>query len=173
MEHSHHNISIEEVKVGIYVVSTSRFQKLVSGEVVEDESGDIAVKILSEMGYKILFKTIVKDGILSVRKALFEALKKNADVVIFIGGTGPSKTDQTIDAVKPFLEKILEGFGELFRYLSYLDVGTISFLSRSLLGVIDGKIVVCFPGSPKAVELGLREVLIPELKHVLGLARRK
>ncbi|MGQ4892359.1 MAG: MogA/MoaB family molybdenum cofactor biosynthesis protein [Candidatus Njordarchaeia archaeon] len=173
MQHAHHHVSIERLKIGVYVVSTSRYVKSQQGDDVEDVSGDLAIQLLEEAGHELAFKRIIRDGVYSVKKALFDALRMDVDVIIFIGGTGPSKTDQTIDAVKPFMGKILEGFGELFRYLSYLDVGTISFLSRSLLGIVDGKAVVCLPGSPKAVELAFKKVLLPELGHVLGLAKRK
>ena len=104
----------------------------------------------------------------AVRKALLEL-----DGVIINGGTGIAARDSTIEAVRPLIDKELEGFGELFRALSFQEIGSAAFLSRALAGIGGGKIIVALPGSPSACRLALERLLLPELghmAHLLGLA---
>lgn len=91
--------------------------------------------------------------------------------MIFSGGTGISPRDVTIEAIRPHLDKELPGFGELFRFKTYEQVGTVAIMTRALAGIIGRTLVTCLPGSPHAVKLGL-ELMLPELKHVLSLLWR-
>jgi molybdenum cofactor biosynthesis protein B len=93
------------------------------------------------------------------------------DAAIFCGGTGITSTDITIETVTPFLEKILHGFGEIFRRLSYDEIGSSAVLSRALAGVAKGKAVFCIPGSPNAVRLSLEKLILPETGHIVRHAR--
>ncbi|MFQ5553151.1 MAG: molybdenum cofactor biosynthesis protein B, partial [Thermoplasmata archaeon] len=88
-------------------------------------------------------------------------------VVVVSGGTGLSPTDVTIETIAPLFQKELDGFGEVFRSLSYRDIGTAAIMSRATAGVIDGVLVACLPGSPKAVRLAMEEVLLPEMGHIV------
>ncbi|MEE9173753.1 MAG: molybdenum cofactor biosynthesis protein B, partial [Thermoplasmata archaeon] len=101
-----------------------------------------------------------------IREALDAALAQ-ASVVIVSGGTGLSPTDVTIETIAPLFQKELDGFGEIFRSLSYQDIGTSAIMSRATAGVIEGKLVVCLPGSPKAVRLAMEEILLAELGHIV------
>ena len=172
-KHLHHGLKEVKVRVGIFVVSTSRFNQIERGMSPDDPSGEMARELFVKEGHVVVFKEIIKDGVLSVKNSLFSAVNRDLDVILFIGGTGVSKTDLTIEAVKSFLDKTLEGFGELFRKLSYEEIGTASFLSRTLMGILEKKLIICLPGSTNAVKLALEKLVLPELSHVIGLARRK
>jgi molybdenum cofactor biosynthesis protein B len=91
------------------------------------------------------------------------------DAVILTGGTGIAPRDVTYEAVDEILEKPLHGFGELFRILSYAEIGSAAMLSRAIGGVIDKTVVFALPGSTKAVELGVTKLIAPELGHMIGL----
>jgi molybdenum cofactor biosynthesis protein B len=89
------------------------------------------------------------------------------DATVFCGGTGITPTDVTIETVSPFLEKTLPGFGEIFRRLSFDEIGSAALLSRALAGVAKGKAIFCLPGSPHAVEMALTNIIIPEAGHIV------
>ena len=91
--------------------------------------------------------------------------------IIVNGGTGIAARDSTIEAVRVLLDKELEGFGELFRYLSYQEIGSAAFLSRAMAGIAAGKIVVALPGSPDACRLAMEKLLLPELGHMAHLLK--
>jgi len=92
--------------------------------------------------------------------------------IIASGGTGASRLDLTVETVSPLLEKKLDGFGELFRFLTYQEIGTGSILSRAVAGAARGKIVICLPGSLKAVRLALDKIILPEIGHMVREASR-
>jgi molybdenum cofactor biosynthesis protein B len=131
-----------------------------------DDTGRYAQGALRDAGHEIVFYAVVKDDRLEIREALDAALPQ-ASVVIVSGGTGLSPTDVTIETIAPLFQKELDGFGEIFRSLSYQDIGTSAILSRATAGVIEGKLVVCLPGSPKAVRLAMEEILLAELGHIV------
>jgi len=162
-----------DAKIAIFVVSTSRYQAIKEGKKVEDVSGDIAKELLRKHGFEIVNKEIIRDGILSVKDALNKALKEyNANVIIFIGGTGISGSDLTIDVIENIIDKELMGFGEIFRSLSFKEIGSSAIMSRALLGVYNKSLIACLPGSPNAVKLALEQILIPEIYHILNLLHR-
>ena len=93
------------------------------------------------------------------------------DAAIFSGGTGITPTDLTIETVTPFFDKILPGFGEFFRRISYDKVGSAAVLSRAVAGVVKGKAIFCIPGSPDAVKTALEMLILPEAPHIVKHAR--
>ena len=97
---------------------------------------------------------------------------KSANCIVFNGGTGLTDDDCTIEAVLPLLEKRIDGFGELFRMKSLQEIGTASMLSRAVAGVIRGKAIFCIPGSTPAVTLATKELILPEIAHILSHANR-
>ena len=113
--------------------------------------------------------SVIKDEPEEVRK-LLESLGQNTQVgaVIINGGTGISRRDTTFEAVDGLLEKRLTGFGEIFRYLSYKDIGSSAILSRATAGLYKGKVVFSIPGSSGAVQLAMRQLILPELPHIVG-----
>ncbi|MHA2398519.1 MAG: MogA/MoaB family molybdenum cofactor biosynthesis protein [Promethearchaeota archaeon] len=112
-----------------------------------------------------------KDSILDILQKLL--VNKSIHSVIFSGGTGLTPKDITYETLEPLLEKEISGFGELFRFLSYKEIGASSMLSRATGGKIKDKAVFLLPGSPKAVELAFRELLIPELRHIVYMINKK
>jgi molybdenum cofactor biosynthesis protein B len=138
-----------------------------------DESGRIIRETLALHGHTVDIYKVLKDDFDAIHKELVAlSSNENVDAIITTGGTGITSRDVTIDAVAPLLEKELDGFGELFRMLSYKDIGSAAMLSRSLAGVTNKKVVICLPGSPKAVRLAMDSLVIPELSHLIWEANR-
>jgi len=108
---------------------------------------------------------LIEEGI---RQALASA---DLDVVVFSGGTGVASSDITIETVSPFLEKVLPGFGEIFRRFSFDMIGSAAVLSRAIAGVAKGKAFFCIPGSPDAVKLCFERLILPETAHIVKHAR--
>jgi molybdenum cofactor biosynthesis protein B len=167
-ESHRHEAPKRQLRYVVITVSTSRFKKKGS---VPDESGDLAQRIVQENHGRVTGRKLIPDDLKQLRSSTRAALRDDdVDVVLFTGGTGVSSTDTTIEAVRPFFEKEIEGFGELFRRVSYDRIGPAAALSRATAGLVGGKLVVCLPGSPDAVRTGL-ELFISEFPHVLYLAR--
>jgi molybdenum cofactor biosynthesis protein B len=115
----------------------------------------------------------VRDEIAAIREAAEEALEaEGVDVVLFTGGTGVSPRDVTVEAVRPLFEKELPGFGELFRMLSYAEVGSAAMLSRATAGVARRKAIFLLPGSPAAIELAGGKLVLSEAAHLIAQIRR-
>ncbi len=159
------------LRFALITVSSSRYSAKIRGELYRDESQERAVEIIEKAGHIVRVRDLVNDDVNMIRLKLLELLKEaELDIIIFIGGTGVSKRDVTIEAVKPLLEKELNGFGEIFRWISFQKIGTAAFMSRAVMGTISDKAVMCLPGSPQAVELALEE-FIPELPHLIYILR--
>ncbi len=140
----------------------------------EDDAGGRAIREAAERaGHRVIEARIVRDAVPEIRAALRELLAlPEVDVVVTTGGTGLSPRDLTLEAVAPLLERPVEGFGELFRMLSYRQVGAAAMLSRAAAGVIAGRALFALPGSPKAVALAMEELILPEAAHLVAQARR-
>lgn len=152
------------VHVGILVISTSRTEK-------EDKSGLAIKQLLNEANIQILYTSVIPDKIQAIRSGVIKALEI-CNCVILTGGTGITRDDCTIEAVEPLLEKHLDGFGELFRTKSFQEVGTRMVLSRAIAGTIGTNLIFCIPGSPNAATLATKEIIIPEIKHLLTHANK-
>jgi len=136
-----------------------------------DTSGKAIGEILTAAGIQIQHYSIVSDQIEAIRSEIFLALK-NSNCIILNGGTGLTYDDCTIEAVLPLLDKKIDGFGELFRMKSYAEIGTSSLLSRALAGTCNGKAIFCIPGSTPAVTLATKEIIVPEIAHILSHANK-
>ena len=162
----------KKLKFGIFICSTSRYQKLKNDEIVEDVSGDLIESFLKNAGYTVSFRKIIPDDKTLIGEGVRCALSSaDVDAVVFCGGTGIAPFDVTIETVSPFLEKILPGFGEIFRRLSFDEIGSAAVLSRAIAGVAKGKAVFCIPGSPDAVRLCVEKIILPETRHILKHVR--
>jgi molybdenum cofactor biosynthesis protein B len=138
-----------------------------------DKSGRIAKELISKDGHKVLAYRIIRNNMSLIQTSMKEILQDNRiDAIITIGGTGISRRDLTVEAVSELLSKKIEGFGELFRTLSYEEVGEAAMISRATAGTINRKIVFCLPGSKNAVKLALSELILPGLGHVIKEASR-
>ena len=138
-----------------------------------DTSGALIREMLGAAGHQVVGSQIVRDEPADVQRVIREACANAAvQAVIMTGGTGITSRDSTFEAVEAMLDKRLPGFGELFRMLSYQEVGGAAMLSRAQMGVASGRIVVSLPGSPNACRLALEKLLLPELGHLVRELRR-
>lgn len=170
-KHKHEEKAPKTLRFALITVSSSRYVAKIKGKPYSDRSQEIASSIVLEHGHKVEVRDLVDDDLKMIRSMLMTLLKnENLDVVIFIGGTGFSRKDVTIEAVKPLFEKEVEGFGEIFRWLSFQQIGATAALSRATMGVIRDKVIICLPGSPHAVELALKNFL-KELPHLIYVLR--
>jgi molybdenum cofactor biosynthesis protein B len=137
-----------------------------------DRSGQLIKQLLLDAGHTVGGYTIVKDEPAQIQ-AQMEVLGKrwDLDAVIFNGGTGIAPRDTTYDAIEGLLEKNLPGFGELFRSLSYQEIGSRAIASRAIAGVYQSKLVFSLPGSTNAVRLGMEQLILPELAHLVSQLR--
>jgi molybdopterin adenylyltransferase len=134
-----------------------------------DESGRLARRLLASAGHRVFDHRILPDEPERVRAQVVEWLAADGcDGVLVNGGTGISPRDRTYEAVAGLLDKRLDGFGELFRMLSYGEIGSSAMLSRAVGGVASGRLLFSVPGSPPAVNLALETLLLPELAHLAG-----
>jgi molybdenum cofactor biosynthesis protein B len=138
-----------------------------------DTSGALIRDLLTAAGHHVAGSTIVRDEPAEVARLVREACRRDdVHAVILTGGTGITSRDSTYEAVEALLDKRLPGFGELFRMLSFQEVGAAAMLSRAQMGLHARRIVVSLPGSPNACRLALEKLLVPELGHLLREARR-
>ena len=137
----------------------------------DDTSGDAIVTALTGAGHTISGRKILRDDPGPVAEAVRRATV-SADVVITTGGTGITSRDSTYEAISGLFDKTLDGFGEIFRMLSYQDVGAAAMLSRACAGTIRKSAIFALPGSEKAVRLALEKLILPELGHVVRELRR-
>jgi molybdenum cofactor biosynthesis protein B len=162
----HHHRRDAEGAVPSAVVTVSDTRTLET-----DLGGALVVELLEAGGHSIASREIVPDEPAAIRAALQAAL--GADLpraVILTGGTGVAPRDVTPDVVEPLLERLVPGFGELFRALSYQEIGSAALLSRALAGIARGKIVFVVPGSRGAVRLAMEKLVLPELGHLAAEA---
>jgi molybdenum cofactor biosynthesis protein B len=133
-----------------------------------DSSGDAIAALLTEAGHAVAARKLVRDEPSQISGALDDFLAQDGvRVVITTGGTGISRRDSTFEVVDALLEKRLDGFGELFRMLSYTEIGPAAMLSRACAGTCRGRVLIALPGSEAAVRLALQKLLLPELGHLV------
>lgn len=138
-----------------------------------DASGDTIQERLEDAGHRVVSRELVADDRSQIRRRLESWLQAaELDLIVTSGGTGITTSDRTPEAVRPLLERELPGFGELFRWLSYQQLGAAAMLSRAAAGIHGSTAIFLLPGSPKAVELAMDELILPEIGHLLGLLRR-
>ena len=165
--HVEHKAQAKKVaRVWVLTISDTRTES-------NDVGGKLARELISEAGHTVAGHGIVKDEPEAVQKLIQTLIESRAaEVLITTGGTGISSRDSTYEAVSALLEKRLDGFGELFRMLSYAEVGSAAMLSRAVAGLYRGLVIFALPGSPNAVGLGLKKLIIPELGHLRFEANR-
>lgn len=133
-----------------------------------DHSGQLIKQLLIDAGHKIAAYGIVKDDPTMVQHQITQlSADTPCDIFIFNGGTGIAPRDTTYDAIAVLLEKTLPGFGEIFRHLSYQDIGSRAIASRAVAGVYQNKLIFSLPGSSNAVKLAMTELILPEMVHLV------
>jgi len=162
--HHHRKSAVAQVPTAVLTVSDTRTLET-------DTGGARVAELLGAAGHPVVVREIVKDDPDAIRSAL-SALLARDDIraVILTGGTGVAPRDVTPEAVEPLLERLVPGFGELFRALSYEEIGSAALLSRALAGLASGRVVFVLPGSRGAVELAMQKLILPELGHLAAEA---
>ena len=170
--HGHKEAAPKKLGFAVITVSSSRSTALEAQKKVIDESGDFIAELLKASGHVVFMRELVSDNRRLIVAAIKKALQSDyVDAVITCGGTGISPADITVESVYPLLDKDLPGFGELFRSLSYEEIGSGALMSRAIAGVAFGKAIFCLPGSPQAVKLCLERLILPEVGHIVLHAR--
>lgn len=147
------------LNITVLVISDSRTEKT-------DKSGKLLVQRLESAGHKLYQKTIVPDEIDQIRSTIADwVADDNVNVVLSTGGTGVTGRDGTPEAVKPLFEKEIEGFGEIFRAISFEEIGTSSLQSRAIAGVANGTYIFCLPGSSGACATGWDKIISQQLDY--------
>ncbi len=138
-----------------------------------DRGGGLLATLVAGAGHRIVSRGLVRDDIGEIRAEVKAALAlPEVDAVLVTGGTGLAPRDVTVEAVAPLFEKEIPGFGELFRMLSFAEIGAAAMLSRAAAGLVSGRAIFLLPGSPAAIELALSRLVLPEIAHLLAQARR-
>ncbi|KAA9406909.1 MogA/MoaB family molybdenum cofactor biosynthesis protein [Haloarcula hispanica] len=161
----HHAHDAEGVEIGVLTVSTSR-------TLDDDPAGNIIAAACEDAGHEIAERRLVADEMDAIEDAVADLLDDGVDVVLTTGGTGLTPDDVTVDAIEPLFDRPVPGFGELFRWLSYEEVGPMAMASRATAGVVDDRLVFCLPGSENAARTGAEKLVAPAVGHLLGLVRR-
>jgi molybdopterin adenylyltransferase len=162
----HRKAAPQSVRCAVVTVSDTR-------TLADDRGGLLVVEMLAAAGHQVVRREIVPDEPTRIRALVTELADVTvADAVLVTGGTGISARDQTYETVSQMLTKTLPGYGEIFRMLSYDDIGPAAMLSRAIGGVIGQVILLTMPGSPAAVRLAMEKLICPELGHLVYEARK-
>jgi molybdenum cofactor biosynthesis protein B len=163
-DHHHRRSAQAEVVTAIITVSDTRTLET-------DTGGALAAELLASAGHPVALREIVKDEPAEIAGALRTVLDRDdIQAVIFTGGTGVAPRDVTPDTLEPLLDRVVPGFGEFFRALSYAEIGSAALLSRALAGLVAGRVVFVVPGSRGAVSLAMTKLVLPELGHLAAEA---
>jgi molybdenum cofactor biosynthesis protein B len=162
--HQHRASAPRSLGCAVITVSDTR-------SLADDTGGALLCALLAGGGHHVTTREIVKDDVAAIRDAVGRALADpGCAAVLLTGGTGIAPRDVTPEALEPLLERVLPGFGELFRQLSFAEIGAAAMLSRALAGLARGKLVFALPGSRAALRLALERLILPELGHAVGEA---
>jgi molybdenum cofactor biosynthesis protein B len=156
----------QQVGCAVLTVSDTRILQ-------DDRGGQLLVELLESEGHRIADRHITPDEPAQIHMLVVQlAQREDVDAILLTGGTGLSQRDQTYETVTALLTKSLTRYGELFRQLSYAQIGPAAMLSRAVGGLCGSTVVLTMPGSPAAVELAMREIILPELGHLVREARK-
>ena len=163
----HRKASPVKLRCAVMTLSTTRTKE-------NDTGGGGIRKGLLEAGHEVVWYEILKDDAPSISGALQELrTRSDLDLIVATGGTGLSALDVTIEAARPLFDKEIPAFAVMFAMLSHEQVGMACLLSRATAGVMNGKVVFCLPGSPKACALALEKIILPEAGHLVKHARER
>lgn len=161
----HPDSTVRSIGCAVITVSDTRTQK-------SDRSGQVMIQLLQDAGHDIQSYQILKDEPEEIRQAIARLQTQSViDVILLNGGTGISPRDTTYDAIEPLLDKTLPGFGELFRMLSYSDIGSRAMASRAIAGTLGHQLLFSIPGSSNAVILAMEKLILPEISHLVKQLR--
>ncbi|MEZ6118191.1 MAG: MogA/MoaB family molybdenum cofactor biosynthesis protein [Pirellulaceae bacterium] len=162
----HRESSAAQVPCAVITVSDTRTRET-------DVGGKKIVELLSEHQHMVVERVLLPDEPTPIRTTVMEfANRRDIHAILLTGGTGISSRDQTCETISQLLDKPLPGYGELFRLLSYQEIGAAAMLSRATGGVVSQTVLLTMPGSPAAVELAMQKLILPELAHLVAQARK-
>jgi molybdenum cofactor biosynthesis protein B len=168
MSHEDHQRSAKDLRARVAVVTLSDTR-----DAKTDTSGQLIQRLLRGAGHTVSRHQIIPDDPGTLRPLLAQLLADDGtDAILTNGGTGIAKRDQTIDVIEALIDQPLPGFGELFRTLSWQQVGSAAMMSRATAGIAQGKPLFAMPGSSKAVDLAMNQLILPQLRHVLWELRK-
>jgi len=160
--HAHRRDAPREIPSAILTVSDTRTEET-------DTGGALVAELLTAAGHPVAWRRIVRDEVDAIRGAFHEALAVDGvRALIVTGGTGVAPRDVTPEAIETLLDRALPGFGELFRALSYAEIGSAALLSRAFAGLCEGRAVFAMPGSRGAIRTAMEKLILPELGHLVG-----
>jgi len=163
--HEHKKKAAKSLGIMVITVSDTRDE-------TTDLSGQLIKEMLAEAGHRIVGYQIVKDEPKEIEDLLRQTLgRKDLEVIILNGGTGIAPRDGTYEVVERLMQKRLDGFGEIFRYLSYQDIGSAAIMSRACAGIAGDKVMISLPGSKGAVQLAMGQLVLPEMGHMVSQLR--
>ncbi len=154
----------ESVRVAVLVLSDTR-------TLDSDKGGQLVEELLGAAGHEITLRQIVRDEIEAIKTAASDAIGSDVEVVILTGGSGIGPRDVTPEAIRPMLTRELPGFGEVFRVLSFQEIGAATMLSRAFAGIAGRTLVFVLPGSVNAVRLAMEKLIVPEIGHLVREVR--
>jgi molybdenum cofactor biosynthesis protein B len=161
----HKQLAPAALRFAVITISDTR-------DAASDRGGAFLVETLSAAGHAVTFREIVVDEREPIAAAVRAAVARgDVDLVLTTGGTGLAPRDVTYDTLKALFDSEIPGFGELFRWLSFREIGAATILSRAIGGLLAGKVVLALPGSPKALKLALAEIVLPEAGHLVQQSR--
>ena len=163
--HEHKKKTAKSLGIMVVTVSDTRDE-------ITDLSGQLIKEMLAEAGHRTVGYQIVKDEPSEIVDLLQQTLgREDLEVIILNGGTGIAPRDGTYEVVDRLLQKRLDGFGEIFRYLSYQDIGSAAIMSRACAGIAGDKVMISLPGSRGAVQLAMGQLILPEIGHIVSQLR--
>jgi molybdenum cofactor biosynthesis protein B len=157
----HRHAAPDHVRIAVLTISDTRTPE-------DDTGGDTIQELMQDAGHEVTARSIVKDESSGIRTTLVDLLaRSDVDAIVTTGGTGIATRDNTYEVVERMIEKKLDGFGEIFRMLSYEEVGAAAMLSRAVAGTVGTKFIVSLPGSRNGVRLAVEKLLVPEISHIV------
>lgn len=163
----HEKMAVASLRIGVMTFSDTRSP-------ADDKSGALLQQIFRTGGHTIAAYEVVKEDSDLMLTALQTWLQRaDLDAIVTTGGTGLTARDGTVEVARRLFSKELDGFGELFRLVSYQQIGAAAMLSRATAGLASGKMLICLPGSSKAVRLAATRLILPQLPHMLWEIRRQ
>ncbi|RCK81307.1 MAG: Molybdenum cofactor biosynthesis protein MoaB [Candidatus Ozemobacter sibiricus] len=163
--HEHEAEAPRHLRIGILTLSDTR-------DAATDRSGSLLQDLFRQAGHEIVRYAVIREDPATIEATLRTWLSEPLDVIVTNGGTGLTSRDGTIEVARRLMQKELEGFGELFRLVSYHQIGPAAMLSRATAGLAAGRILICLPGSTKAVRLAATRLILPQVGHMVREARR-
>ncbi|MFT7668126.1 MAG: molybdenum cofactor biosynthesis protein B [Planctomycetota bacterium] len=143
-------------------------------DIESDSGGSYLVQSIEAAGHQVALRSINHDDPVEIEAAVREAASHpDVDLILTTGGTGIAPRDHTYSTLKSVLDSEIPGFGELFRWLSYEEIGSATLMSRAIGGLLEGRVVLAMPGSPKALRLAMEKIVLPEAGHLVSQTRTK